>query len=48
MSSERHFSWAKFKPVSGTEPRPAGKNDWTIHVGDRVIMYPSFVAVRGY
>lgn len=32
------LSWAKSKPVSGTEPQPVGKNDWSIHVGDTVIM----------
>lgn len=33
------LSWAKSKLVSGTEPQPVGeKNDWSIHVGDTVIM----------
>lgn len=37
----------KSKPGSGTEPLPAGGNDWSIHVGDTLIMKLSFVAVRG-
>lgn len=32
------LSWAESKPVSGTEPPPVGKNDWSIHVGDTVIV----------
>lgn len=38
MSSERHFSRAKFKLSSGTAPPPGVKNDWSIRVGDTVIM----------
>ena len=32
------LSWAKSKSLSGTEPLPGGKNDWSTHVVDTVIM----------